>query len=168
MIAGQTTNTGFFAVGILALAFISACEANATRKLLGGAPDFISFHWPTEQPGPDVRMCVIAATGQQIALDPDPIIGVREFERAYLSSPDAKFVTVQLTPSGRKTLAEATSARIGQRLAIVVDDQVVALPVITQSLDIPELPLVPQMSSASADSLAKRINEAISGSRKGD
>jgi preprotein translocase subunit SecD len=168
VIAGQTTSTGFFAVGLLALTFISACDANATRTLRGGEHDLLSFHWPIEQPGPDVRMCVIAATGQQIALDRDPIIGVREFERAYLSTPDAHFVTVQLTPSGRTTLAEATSARIGQRLAIVVDDQVVALPVITQSLDVPELPLVPQMSAASADSLAKRINDAISRSRKRD
>jgi hypothetical protein len=157
---------GLLAVVMLAVALISACEASPGSILRGGEHDFISLHWPTEQPGADVRMCVIAATGQQIALDPDAIIGVREFERAYLSPPEANFVTVQLTPSGRKTLADATSARIGQRLAIVIDDQVVALPVIMRSLDIPELQLVQQMSTASADSLAKRINEAISRSRK--
>lgn len=128
--------------------------------------DIISFHWPAEQPDSTVRMCTIAATGEQIALKPEPVVGVSHFQRAYLANPADNFVTVQLTEAGRAALARATATRVGQRLAFVVNDTVVALPVINRALDVPELPLAPLASPAAAESVAARINLAIARSRK--
>lgn len=123
-------------------------------------PDYISFHWPAQQPRPDSRMCVLLGTGEEIALEPAKIIGTEHFVRAYASESD-NFVTVQLTDTGRSLLAAATRGRTGDRLAIVVADTVVAMPTLNGELKVSEIPLMPQPSSAAAEEFAASLNAAI-------
>ena len=144
-----------------------ACGADPDTARAAAEPEIFSLHWPAEQLATDVRMCVIAATGETIALDPDPIVGLAHVDSAYLADPADDFVTVRWTPHGRATLAAATAQRIGERLAIVIEDEVVELPVINQSLDIEALPLMPMQSSAAAEALAARIRDAAAARRGG-
>ena len=122
--------------------------------------DYISFHWPAAQPRPDARTCVLLNTGEQIQLDPEKIIGTEHFARAFVSEED-DFVTVELTDVGRELLARATAGRVGDRMAIVVADTIVAMPTINAPLDVPHIPLMPQRSVADAQRVARDLNEAI-------
>lgn len=137
------------------------CDGQREVQVDEQAADLISLHWPASQPAPDSRMCAIVGTGEEIALDPNPIIGLEHIAEAYVASERDNFVTIRLTGPGRATLAESTARRIGDNLAVVVDDRVLAMPLIQSSLDVPEIALMPQQSREEVDDLAARINEAI-------
>jgi hypothetical protein len=147
--------------GLLALIVWAGCNGQQEPPSNGAPAELISFHWPVDQPTPGVRICRIVGSGEEIALDPNPIVGMEHIAEAYLAREEDDFVTVRLTEAGRVRLAEATADRIGEHLAIVVDDEVWALPLIRSSLDVPELPLRPQQDPAAAARFAARINAVI-------
>jgi preprotein translocase subunit SecD len=142
---------------ILTAACVDAHETEPSEA----SASLLSVHWPEEQPGPDSRFCVVRATGEEIALDPDPIITLEHVSRAYVEEDQEPIVNVELTETGRRVLASATADRIGDQIAIVFDDQIEAMPLIRASLDTPEIPLWPMGSRIQAEGLAERINAAI-------
>jgi preprotein translocase subunit SecD len=147
-----------YAVVSAVTALLACSEPSDTAS--PGPSDFISFHWPAQQPQPDARTCILLATGEEIALEPEKIIGTEHFMRAYVSDSD-DFVTVQLTKTGQTILAAATRGRAGNRLAIVVNDTVVAMPTLSGELNVSDIPLMPQPSVMAAEHFAASLNEAI-------
>jgi hypothetical protein len=146
---------------LLASIVLGSCNGEGEARSNEEAAELISFHWPVDQPAPGVRICTLVGSGEEIALDPTPIIRLEHIAEAYVAREEDDFVTLRLTEPGRAKLAAATAERIGESLAIVVDDEVWALPLIRSSLDVPELPLMPQQNPAEAERFAARINAAI-------
>ena len=122
---------------------------------------FLSLHWEARGPSNSIRICELKSTGQEIPLEAETVLGLPHFASAQVVHEPTYSVTVRLTPEGRDRLRNLTAEHIGRRLAIVIDNDVVALPVVMRPIDAAELPLMPMADMRTAESLARRINEAI-------
>jgi hypothetical protein len=149
---------------LVMLFFVAACSGAESDVPVAERSadefDFISLHWPLDIPEPDARVCLILGTGEEIPLDPDPILGMADFEMARVRD-QLPQVVVRLTQEGADRLGTITRENIGRRLALVVDDQVVALPLIRAEVTAGELDLMPVASSEEAERFADRINHAL-------
>ena len=152
---------------LLAMLFLSVgCTGRASQPSIvpPSAFDFLSLHWEAKGPSNNIRICELKSTGQEIPLDAESVLGLRHFASAQVThQPEMSTysVTVVLTPEGRERLKNATAEHVGRRLAIVIDNDVVALPVVMKPMDTAELPLMPTANAQLAGSLAERINTAI-------
>jgi preprotein translocase subunit SecD len=91
------------------------------------------------------------------------VLGLRHIASAVVTQegdPATHSVTIVLTTEGRSRLKNLTSQHVGRRLAIVIDNEVVALPAVMRPIDTGELPLMPIEKAEVAKALAQRINEA--------
>lgn len=147
-------------IAALVLVALTACAEDPTPQAEDRTFDFVSLHWPLEEPDPDARICQVLATGDSISLDPDPLLRLAHFDTARVA-PGSDFVTVTLTDRGAEQLADVTGANIGRQLAVVVDDQVLAMPTIRDEIDSGRLDLMPMESRQEAVRLAERINRAL-------
>lgn len=151
----------YLAVGLLLLGCTKAGrDANPSASQF----DFLSLHWEARGSTNDVRFCELIRTGERIAVEPEVVLGVRHFAAARVTHDTASstyHVDVALTPEGRSRFKELSSTNIGRRLAIVLDDDVVALPTIWRTVDTETLDLMPTADARLAEGLAKRINTAI-------
>lgn len=136
--------------GLSSCFVLLACELARDSGPPDAAPDFFSVHGVVEDPGPDARLCEILGTGDTIAVQPLPVVGLTHMDSARVRMDPRPFVTVFLTPEGSATLAEATRAKVGLRLAIGLDGRVVAMPLITTELRSNHLPPMPQADTAPA------------------
>ena len=143
-----------------ALLVVSGCGADSDVAPEAPDTDFITLHWALEEPHPGARMCEVMGTGEKIPLDPEPVLPMSQFDTAW-THPGDKHITVRLTEPGAETLSRVTRSSIGRRIAIVVDDQVAAMPVIQAEIKSAELQLMPQVSADAAEELASRINAAL-------
>jgi hypothetical protein len=126
--------------------------------------DFISLHWEAKGSSNNIRICDLKATGQKIPLEAETVLGLRHFASAQVThEPETSThsVTVMLTPEGRDRLKDATAEHVGRRLAIVIDNDIVGLPLVMRPIDIAELPLMPIADAQLAERLAERINTAV-------
>lgn len=148
------------AIAALMMLTLTACPEDPTPKVEDRTFDFMSLHWPLEEPAPDARICEVLGTGDPVSLDPEPLLRLAHFDTARVA-PGRNFVTVSLTDRGAAQLADVTGANIGRQLAVVVDDQVLAMPTIRDRIDSGRLDLMPMESRAEAVRLAERINRAL-------
>ena len=72
---------------------------------------------------------------------------------------DGTAVQVELTPAGTTRFAEATTANVGRKMAIVVDGKVVAAPVVREAITGGRVTITLMDAAAAAD-LAKRLQPA--------
>lgn len=128
--------------------------------------DFLSFHWVANPEVLDARTCLLPS-GQPIQVEPEPLVDLTHVKSARIDADGggAFQVVLELEPGGQARLREVTTQGVGQRLAIVVDSLVVALPLIQRPIDSGEFPLMPSTEEAATE-LARRISEAVA-DRKG-
>ena len=144
----------------LALALLAGCVSAQQAREPEQAFDFIALHWPLEEPSPTARMCQVLGTDHTIPVDPEPALRMAAFDTAFVSD-SSNQVTVRLTPQGTRLLTVLTTNNIGRRIAIVVDDQIAAMPVIASPISSGQLMLMPQVSHEAAVAFAERINAAL-------
>lgn len=148
------------ALFLAALLLVGGCGGDGDVVGKPGDVDFIALHWVLDEPRRDARMCEVMGTDQRIPLDPEPVLSMSQFDTALVHGED-RHVTVRLTEAGADTLAFVTRSSIGRRIAIVVDDQVAAMPLIQGEIRTSDLPLMPQVSREAAEGLASRINSTL-------
>ena len=154
------------AVVLAMLLLAGGCTSRASQPAIvpPSAFDFLSLHWEANGPSNKIRICDLKSTGQTIPLDAETVLGLRHFASAqvmHLPETSTYSVTMMLTPEGRNRLKDATAEHVGRRLAIVIDNDVVALPTVMRPLDVAEMPLMPIGDAQVAERLAGRINAAV-------
>jgi hypothetical protein len=85
-----------------------------------------------EKPAPGLRP-VIVATGRTLYLHPEPVVVNGDITQAQVvqgSSPDTFGVALSLTADGGAKMLRATQNHLGRPLAILVDGEVIAAPVV--------------------------------------
>lgn len=141
----------------------SACGSEsheASTSASEGEADFISIHWPIDQPDVEARICIDYSTGAEIRVDPEPLISMRHFSAARVES-GAVQPMVRLTDVGAERLATLTEANIGRALAVVVDGRVMAQPVIRAAITSGVIELMPMRGPEEAEALVERINTVL-------
>lgn len=102
-------------------------------------------------------------TGLPIGLTDSIVLDLRGIKQVEVrSDAQANTVTVvaTLTPAARSAFTAATTAHVGHRIAVVLDDHVVTVARIESPLTSP-VPIVIDIRRAVAESLVTRINRAI-------
>jgi preprotein translocase subunit SecD len=125
---------------------------------------YLSLHWEAAGPSNDVRYCDLIGSGKKIGLDPGAVLEMRHFAAArttYDKTTGIHSVDVVMTAAGRQRLKELSSRNIGRRLAIVVDDDIVALGTVWRTIDTDALNLPAMADAKTAEDVARRINAAI-------
>ena len=125
-------------------------------------PGFIRYQW-VDSAAPAAKRTYMHPDGrEQIALEDSVLLSTRDVRTAEVrggSDGTTRTVMLVLTPEGRRSFSAATGARVGSRIAVVIDDRVVNVAEIRGSITF--VPLVTDVPRAVADSLARRINGAI-------
>lgn len=150
--------------------FLGCTDAGRDPDQSTSRYDFLSLHWEATGSTNDARFCDLLGTGEKIPLESEVVLGIRHFAAAHATHDRARSVhsvDVELTPDGRRRLKEHSLENVGRRLAIVIDNDVVALPVVTRAIDKDTLDLMPIANARMAEDLAKRINAAIRGGNNG-
>ena len=70
-------------------------------------------------------------------------------------------ITLTLTPEGTEVLGDATEANVGKRLAIIVDGEVIAAPVIRQPMRASRCSITGLRDREHAENLARRVRASI-------
>jgi len=84
-------------------------------------------------PAADLRPAVVAGSGERIYLHPETVVNNSDIVRAEVipgSTPSTFGVSVTLTRDGAARMFQATQSHLGRPLAILIDGQVVAAPVV--------------------------------------
>lgn len=102
------------------------------------------------------------ATGLTYQLGDAVVLDIDGIERAdvhafHVAGQSGWSVTVKLTPHAATAFAAATAAHIGQMLAVLMDGHIVSTGVVESTLG-SVAGVVTDVSKATADSLARRIN----------
>jgi preprotein translocase subunit SecD len=152
---------------IAALLLVVGCRTDAGRADRSTSEyGYLSLHWEAAGPSNDVRWCDLVSSGQRIALDPGPVLAMRHFaaaRTAHDGESDTYFVEVEMTAEGRERMKELSARNVGRRLAIVVEDDIVALATVSRPIDADALNLPTMPDSMTAEKVAGRINRAIEG-----
>jgi hypothetical protein len=94
------------------------------------------IHLADEGPAPGLREVVVSGSNRRIYLHPDPIVvnGDIAETRVVPGNGGAFGVAVTFTREGAAKMRRATEAHIGRPLAILLDGQVVAAPVVRSAI----------------------------------
>jgi preprotein translocase subunit SecD len=100
----------------------------------------------------------VAGTDRLVYLHPEAIATNDDVERAeVVAGEGGRFsIAVRFTPSGAQKMERATSAAVGKRLAVLIDGQVVADPVVRGPIGASGV-LTGNFSRADADKIAAGI-----------
>ncbi len=148
--------------GTLALSLLvsTGCGFQETADSPTGPDGRFSIHWLAEEPAPGVRICELYSTGEEIAVEPSPVLSSAHFDSATVEEEGGYVVAVWMTTEGQARLETATRENVGRRLAIVFDGRVHATPLIQAQIRSQSLP-ISELSEAGARDLAAQINEAL-------
>jgi hypothetical protein len=152
---------------ITIMVLLIGCSADSHRPE-GSAAEYssISLHWEAVGPSNDVRWCDLLGSGQRLALDTGVVLETRHFAGARVAHDEAKntyVVEVVMTEEGRRRMKELSSSNLGRRLAIVLDDDIVALATVSHPIDSDALNLPTMTDSATAEKVSGEIKKAIEG-----
>lgn len=144
----------------LGLAACGAEPRDAPEPPAGAEPELVSVHWPVSQPDPEARICIDYLTGEEIQVDPEPLLSLRHVREARVE-PGSVQPALYLTDEGAERLAALTEANIGRALAVVIDGRVMAQPVIRAAITGGQMDFVPMRDAAEAEAMVHRINAAL-------
>ncbi len=151
---------------LISLLLLWGCGPNGTSDQLDQTGNGFSIHWVTDEPGSDFSMCEVRATGEEIAVEQPPLVTLFHFDSMSVEEDMGSFfVAAWMTEEGRGIVERLTGENIGRRLAIVLDDQVLAMPLIRRPLQLPSFPLFPTTAD-SARALAGRLSDALTRARE--
>jgi preprotein translocase subunit SecD len=139
-----------------------AGQSNQSTSRFG----YLSLHWEAVGPSNDVRWCDLINSGKRLALEPDAVLGMQHFAAARTTFDEKSgthSVDLVMTAEGRQRMKELSSRNIGRRLAIVVEDDIVALATVPRTIDADTLNLPAMADARTAEDVARRINSAIRG-----
>lgn len=152
---------------IAALLLLVGCTADAHRADRSASDfSYLSLHWEAVGPSNDVRWCDLRGSGQQVALDSSVVLETRDFTAARTAHDEESntyFVEIVMTAEGRNRMKELSSRNLGRRLAIVIENEVVALATVSHPIDSDALNLPTMPDAATAEKVAAQINRAIEG-----
>jgi len=116
---------------------------------------------------PGVKLCEQYRTGLKIAYEPDALLTLADVDSVSVGrrGEDGPFeVALALSAAGRARLREISAANVGRRIAIIVDGEAQAVPLIQRPLDLDRLPVGHYEDEAYARRLGARLAAAL-GSR---
>ena len=145
---------------------LAACAPGLTSRRATTAPaDVLQYRWVDTSARPDARRYVDRITGEAYTLSDTIALALRDIARAEvhphrLGATTVYDVFVRLTPAGAYAWSATTAAHAGQRIAILLDGQIVDTPIVESALGA-VAGVMTTLSPATAESLASRINEAV-------
>jgi preprotein translocase subunit SecD len=100
---------------------------------------------------------------RRLYLRPDVVLRGLDVRKVTVSEDEGgRFrITLTLTPAGTRVLGDATEANVGKRLAIIVDGEVIAAPVIREPMRASRCSITGLRDREHAESLARRIQASI-------
>jgi hypothetical protein len=125
-------------------------------------PGFIRYHWVDSTAPAARRTFTNPEDKAAIALEDPVLLSIRDIRTAELRDGFGRgngAVMLVLTPAARRAFATATAARSGSQIAVVIDDRVVTVARIKDSIT-SLVPVVTDVPRAAAESLVTRINAA--------
>jgi hypothetical protein len=157
------------ALGAASLLAAVACQrprpttGSSARDMAALPTDFVQYRWVRPSAPADPRSLTPPSLGDTVALD------LAGMDSAWVSSRrhgvDSTFtVIVSLTPRGAAAFGAATATHVGQRIAVLLDSQIVAVATVNSALGA-RVALVSDVPRLVADSLARRVNRAVAALR---
>jgi preprotein translocase subunit SecD len=131
------------------------------------ASRYLSLHWVAADSSSGVRWYELPASGERVAVEREAVLGMIHFAAARTAQEEqggGYFVEIVMTADGRTRMKELSSENAGRQLAIIVEGEVLALPMVTRTVDAEALSLPVMDDAEAADDLARRVNAMIAGS----
>jgi hypothetical protein len=127
--------------------------------------DFIHFQWEDCVPAPRNSPFTDPAGAGPVALVDSVVLDMTGIDSAWVwraaqDTADHWDVVVRLSRTGAADFGATTATHVGRRLAVVVDQRVVLMPVVESPLHGPAL-IASGVARHEADSLAARVNQAV-------
>jgi hypothetical protein len=151
----------YFAVLLLVIG--CAPQAGLPERSSRGT-DHLALHWESAGSPNDVRWYHLVGSDERIAVEPEPVLALHHFSAARIAQePSGRhFVELVMTAEGRSRLKEQSSAIADRRrLAIVFEAEIMALPMVTRTIDAEALNLPIMPDAQAAEELARRMDSAI-------
>lgn len=145
---------------------LAACTPGlTTRRATPAPPDLLEYRWVDTAARRDAHRYVDRNTGQAYTLSDTIALSLHNIDRAEvyihrLGSTTVYDVIVRLTPDGAVAWAATTGTHVGQRIAVLLDGQIVQTPIVESALGA-VAGVVSNVSSATAETLVLRINKAV-------
>lgn len=125
------------ALGGCALCVSTAIPACGVERYREALPDItLSLRFVAEGAASDAEVLARWDEGDSLAVEHAVVIGPEHVEHVQLleAAEGPRVIVLDLSDVGRERLREATSARVGARLAIVAGGRIVAAPTIREPL----------------------------------
>jgi hypothetical protein len=116
---------------IVGIALVSFQWSHATIDLVAAVR--FEVHLAEQNPAQGLREAVISGTGQRIYLHPEAVVTNSDIARAQVVQGDSAStfgVSVTFTAEGGARVLRATQGHVGRPVAILIDGEVVAAPVV--------------------------------------
>jgi preprotein translocase subunit SecD len=126
----------FVSLAVVAVACsLSGCESRSAPQSLGPAAT-LEVRLVSVTDVPNSQQATDLNSGAMIYLTAPPVITSADVATVQRSedSPQTPSLTVNLTPAGAKKLAAATTPATGQKLAVIVNGQVISAATVHSSL----------------------------------
>lgn len=111
-----------------------------------------------KEPAEGLSKATVVSTGQVIYLHPQNVISKEDIASAFISPEDRCVVILKISPQRPRLLYEVTRSNIGRRLAVVVNEGIVAAPLIQTELPGDTLAFRAETEDA-AEELFKRLTD---------
>jgi len=154
-------------VHIAALAVaLSAILGCAPKDTLPAQPTSTTeFRISEDLPAPGLRRAIFhdSLGDRRLYLRPDAVLYGLDIEKVMSEKADDERYSLHLTltAAGAKVLGDATEGSVGKRLAIIVDGEIIAAPVIRQAIRARRCTISGIHGAEKAENLARRIRASI-------
>jgi preprotein translocase subunit SecD len=128
-------------LSILMFFSLGSCIPNSTTILSSGSiqshSDSLKTGWyyiTTKELGIEKRL---KGTGETFYINPIPIVTIKNFKEIniYQSNYGNYGLTIKLDKKGTKEWSSATQKMIGQRLALIIDNELMHVPIVNDQID---------------------------------
>ncbi|NQT88531.1 hypothetical protein HQ560_17330 [bacterium] len=150
------------AMAILALLCAAGCAPTETLPVEPASTT--EFRISEDMSAPGLRRTTFRDSlgERRLYLRPDVVLRGLDVQRVALEEEGDRYrLTLTLTPAGARVLADATEGNVGKRLAIVVDGEVIAAPVIHEAMRARRCAISGIRGKENAENLARRIRASI-------
>jgi len=125
----------------------------------GPKPLALEFRVAEDSPGEGLSEMFVPLMDRSIYVHPDAGIDAAHIDTAMVYAQDERFmVDLKFTAEGKTAMAELTAANIGNRIAILVDGDVVSAPVCRAAIDGGRAVINGDFTEAEATRIADGLN----------
>jgi tetratricopeptide (TPR) repeat protein len=139
-------------------------ETSTTGPARNSSPGSLQLRWVRETPSAETEPIPLAGRGQKqtlnvektVLLDQSALLSVEAAHKSGSSK-----IALQLTESGRQRFAAVTREGKGRRLAVAIDGQIRAAPLIMAEISDGRMEISGNLTHEEADDLAARLQTAL-------